>query len=99
MNKYLIGLIICILLFLIGFTWCHHTKPVEPENKVDSIIAVNESIQTQINHIDTILYNINLNYATQYTVILNQSADSDYQFFTNYLQRYCNNHDSATKTN
>lgn len=56
------------------------------EKKIDSLSSVRDSVKVNIITMDTAIYNNKTIYVKERDNIINQSSDSDMQFFTNYIR-------------
>lgn len=56
------------------------------EKKIDSLSSVRDSVKVNIITTDTAIYNNKTIYVKERDNIINQSSDSDMQFFTNYIR-------------
>lgn len=54
--------------------------------KIDSLSKIRDTIRYNITTMDTVIYNNSTIYVKERNNIINQSSDSDMQFFTNYIQ-------------
>lgn len=103
-------LIITLILILVGILCVNKYLIHEPETvypqiqKLDSIADTirknNDSIITTIKNNEKVLLEIRAKYEKDSITIVNQSVDSDYEYFTNYLKGFFDNNNSdSTKTN
>lgn len=87
-------ILIIILLTVIGASIFlykgYHKESYIPntniEKKIDSLNSKKDSIKITINKGDTAIYNNKTIYVKERDNIINQSSDSDMQFFTNYIR-------------
>ena len=70
----------------------YHIETPEKSNidsisiKIDSLSKIRDTIKYNITNMDTAIYNNSTIYVKERNSIINQSSDSDMQFFTNYIQ-------------
>lgn len=65
---------------------CHNQNPKQTVVYVDRV--VHDSIVQEVIKADTVIKYIKEEYDKDYSVILNQSVDDDYVFFTDYINNY-----------
>lgn len=85
-DRLLFVLAIVVLVYVI-----HENQPKEQDNSIlinhiDSLSKRKDSINIQINKVDSTIYNNKTIYAKERNTIIKQSSDSDMLFFTNYIQ-------------
>ena len=76
-----------VIVFLLVFSVSYCNKPVksEPISTTDSIVAKNDSLQSVIIQLDSILQANHIKYEEVRDSIHNQSVDDDCEFFTKWL--------------
>ncbi len=88
--KIVLSIIMIATLGIIIFLYkSYHIETPEIDSiniKIDSLSKVRDTIRYNITTMDTVIYNNSTIYVKERNNIINQSSDSDMQFFTNYIQ-------------
>ena len=96
-----IFIIIVVAGFLFSNYYIHKNETLYPEiqrldSVADTIRKNNDSIIIRIKENSEKLSSIRLNYEKDSITIINQSIDSDFEYFTNYLERFYGYNNSNT---
>ena len=85
LNKLIIVAIVLCAIVTIFLTYNKHEENQKPELR-DTIIVRRNSISKEIDTIYREIIKNNTEYEKDYNIIINNDVDSDYLFFTKYLE-------------